>query len=384
MDHEPEPVHRSSLARRTTSGAGVAIACALLALASLSIGAQKRGDAERSSKKGPPADLELRPRAETQSVPGDADDCAIWVRPGDPGFAVIIGTDKKSSPEPGLHVWTLDGSEIQFVPVPRPNNVDVRRGVRLGGRTLDVAVCNTRATRELRVFRIDPQTGKLTDITTPQGIRTPELEDPYGVCLYLRPHDGALFVITSSEKGDTGRLHQYRLEDDGTGHVRGHHVRTIGDGTIQNYVEGLVADDALGWVYGSDEDYAVRKYHADPDSSSAQITSFATENVVGDREGLALYDCGGGRGWIVLSSQGDGTVKVYPRQGRNGNPHDHPLVATLATRGSRSTDGLDVTSFACAGFPAGFLAKHDSKGRNFVLYSWEDALSLLPCSRTAL
>lgn len=368
---------------RTRLGAGVAIAFALLAAASLSIGAAKGSGASRTSKKRPAADLQLRPRAETHPVPGDADDCAIWVRPGGSGFAVIVGTDKKSSPGPGLHVWTLGGREIQYVPVPRPNNVDIRRGVQLGGRTLDVAVCNARGTRELRVFRIDRQTGMLSDITTPQGIHTPELEDPYGVCLYVRPRDGALFAITSSEKGDTGRLHQYRLEDDGSGHVRGRHVRTIGDGTILKYVEGLVADDMLGWVYASDEDYAVRKYHADPDSSSTQVTSFATENVAGDREGLAIYDCGGGRGWIVLSSQGDGTVKIYRREGERGDPHQHPLVATLATRGSRSTDGLDVTSLACEGFPAGFLAKHDSKGRNFVLYSWEDALSLLPCRRSS-
>jgi 3-phytase len=383
VDRGREPVYCNGMSRRTRITTGVSIAFALLAAASLTIGAQKRSDASSSSKKRTAVDLELRSTSEAAPVPGDADDCAIWVRPGNPGYAVIIGTDKKASPGPGLHVWTIDGHEIQFVPVARPNNVDVRRGVRLGGRSIDVAVCNARGTHEMRVFSIDRQTGMLTDITTAHGIRTPELEDPYGVCLYHRPRDGALFVITSSEKGDTGRLHQYRLEDDGSGHVRGTHVRTIGDGTILRYVEGLVADDELGWVYASDEDYAVRKYHADPDSSSAQVTSFATDNVTGDREGLTIYDCGGGRGWILLSSQGDGTVKVYRRQGEPGDPQQHPLVATLGTRGSRSTDGLDVTSFACEGFPAGFLAKHDSKGRNFVLYSWEDALPLLPCPRSS-
>jgi 3-phytase len=371
------------MSRGTRMTAGVCIASAVLA-GFLGLGAQKRGGTAPASKKRPAADLELRARSETAPVPGDADDCAIWVREGDPAFAVVIGTDKKAAPGPGLHVWTTDGREIQYVPVARPNNVDVRRGVRLGGRRIDVAVCNARGTHEMRVFRIDPQTGRLADITAPGGIPTRELEDPYGLCLYVRPRDGGLFAITSSEKGDTARLHQYRLRDDGTGHVRAEHVRTIGDGTIVKYVEGLVADDELGWVYASDEDSAVRKYHADPDSSAAQVTAFATEQVAGDREGLAIYDCGAGRGWIVLSSQGDGTAKIYPRQGVPGDPHQHPLVATLATRGSRSTDGLDVTSFACEGFPAGFLAKHDSKGRNFVLYSWEDVLPLLPCRGSSL
>jgi 3-phytase len=87
---------------------------------------------------------------------------------------------------------------------------------------------------------------------------------------------------------------------------------------------------------------------------------------------MAIYDCGGGKGWILLSSQGDGTVKVYRREGEPGNPHKHVLVATLHTEGSSSTDGLDVTSRPAVGFPNGFLAKHDSSGRNFVLYSWSD------------
>ena len=93
--------------------------------------------------------LRCSPRGTTAAVPGDADDCAIW---SGSGIATIIGTDKKRKPSPGLHVWDLTGREIQFVPVPRPNNVDVRQGVKLGRKTLDIAVCNARDTREIRVF----------------------------------------------------------------------------------------------------------------------------------------------------------------------------------------------------------------------------------------
>jgi len=361
--------------------AGMSLAFAIASSFHCTSEAQGDSDTKKAKKQGPPPELVLEPRGETPPVPGDADDCAIWVHPTNPALAIVIGTDKKKTPDPGLRVWTFAGDEIQFLPVARPNNVDVRSGMRLGGETIDIAVCNARGTRELRVFRIDPKTATLTDVTTPNGIPTPELTDPYGLCLYRRPRDGAMFVIASTQEGTTDRLYQYRIEDDGSGHVRGKLVRTIGDGTIVGYVEGLMADDELGWVYAADEDQAVRKYHADPDSASAQVTAFATADIVGDREGLGIYDCGGGRGWILLSSQGDGTVKVYRREGEPGDRHQHPLVATLGTRGSRSTDGLDVTSRACPPqFPAGLIAKHDSKGRNFVLYSWADALSLLPCA----
>jgi 3-phytase len=192
--------------------------------------------------------------------------------------------------------------------------------------------------------------------------------------LYRRRADGALFVIASTERGRQHELHQYRLADDGTGHVKGTYVRTLGRGSITGYAEGLVADDELGWVYASDEDRAVLQYHADPDSSAERLGTFALDDgILGDREGLAIYDCGGGRGWIVLSSQGNSTVKVYRREGEPGAPLSHPLVATLATPGSRETDGLDITSVPLPGFRAGMLAKHDSKQRRFVFYSWADA-----------
>jgi 3-phytase len=193
--------------------------------------------------------------------------------------------------------------------------------------------------------------------------------------IYRRPQDGAVFVLTSTQEGATHDLHQYRLEDDGTGHVKGTYVRKLGAGSISKFVEGIVVDDALGWVYAAEEGKAVYKYNADPDQDVTKpLASFAQgDEIVGDREGMAIYDCGGGKGWILLSSQGDGTVKVYRREGEPGNPHKHVLVATLATSGSSSTDGLDVTSRTAVGFPLGFLAKHDASGRNFVLYSWSDA-----------
>jgi 3-phytase len=332
--------------------------------------------AARSPRDSPAAApiIEIRPRGETGAVQGDADDCAIWVHPTDPARSLVIGTDKAASPGPGLHVWDLGGRELQFVPVPRPNNVDVRGGVRLGGRSAALVVCNARSTRELRVFRIDPESGRLEDVATSGGIPTPELADPYGLCLYRRPSDGTLFAIESTQEGDIDRLHQWRLEDDGSGRVRGVHVRAFGAGTVASVVEGLVADDELGHVYAAEEGKAVHKFRADPDSSGEALASFARDDgIEGDREGLAIWDGGGGRGWILLSSQQDGSVKVYRREGEPGAPHAHPLVATLAARGSRRTDGLDVTSAALPGFPVGMLSKHDSGGRRFVFYSWADA-----------
>ncbi|MCI0615460.1 phytase, partial [bacterium] len=88
----------------------------------------------------------------------------------------------------------------------------------------------------------------------------------------------------------------------------------------------------------------------------------------------------------VASSQGNSTVKIYRREGEAGNPHKHTLLTTIRTKGSKSTDGLDITNLpTSATFPKGFLVKHNAPGKQFVLYAWEDIaqtyLSICPESK---
>jgi 3-phytase len=285
----------------------------------------------------------------------------------------VIGTDKGKGG--GLYVWNLQGERLQFIPLREINNIDVRQGMLVGGEALDIAVVNLQLTKEMKVYKIDPATRELVDVTTAEGIKTPELDLPYGLCLYRRPSDGAIFAIASSETGNKANLQQYRLFDDGQGKVKGMHVRTFGDNSIADKVEGLAADDELGYVYASDEAEAVRKYYADPElNKNEQIIAFAKrDGIKGDREGIGIYKCDDGTGYILISSQGNQSVKIYRREGEKDNPHQHDLLATVVTNGAKSTDGLEVTSRpAGPKFPKGFLAKHHSDGRNFSFYAWED------------
>ncbi len=321
-----------------------------------------------------PAAISATAKIGTGAVKGEADDPAIWIHPTNPAKSVVIGTDKDNNG--GLYVWDMAGKQIQYVALGRPNNVDVRYGMKVGGALIDIAVTNSRSNpKQIKVFKINPKDGTLTDITTDSGILTPELDDPYGVCLYQRPRDGAMFVIESTQSGAKSNLHQYRLEDDGKGKVKGAYVRTFGNNTIKKFVEGLVADDELGYVYASDETHAVRKFYADPASGdNNQIVAFALgDGISGDREGLAIYQCGGGTGYLLLSNQSGTDVKVYRREGEGGDPHKHTLLTTIKTNGSSATDGLDVTNRPSSTlFPKGFLITHNSPGANFNLYSWED------------
>ncbi len=328
--------------------------------------------------------VKIFPKLATDSVRVDADDPAIWIHPTNAARSVIIGTDKDSA-HGGLYVWNLKGEQLQFVPLERPNNVDVRHGMKLKDRTIDVAVTQECRKRTLRVFEIDPANGTLTDITIAGGIPTPELEAPYGLCLYRRPGDGAIFVITSSREGESAKhLHQYQLFENKNGKIRGKYVRALGRDSITDKVEGLVADDELGYVYAGDEEAAVRKYHADPASGNeAQLAEFALDDgIQGDREGLAIYRCDEKTGYLLLSSQKGkkySSLKVYRREGESGNPHEHKLLTTLDTIGSEETDGLEVTHHGVhEQFPHGLIVKHDSPGRHFKIYSWKDFMLGMP------
>lgn len=135
---------------------------------------------------GIPATITVNSKTSTSAVKGDADDPAIWIHPTDPAKSVIIGTDKENNG--GLHVWDMSGKQIQYVQLGNPNNVDVRYGMLVGGQLVDIAVANLRSNpKQIKVFKINPTDGTLTDVTTPNGILTPELADPYGICLYKWP-----------------------------------------------------------------------------------------------------------------------------------------------------------------------------------------------------
>ena len=174
------------------------------------------------------------PKAKTSAVVSDADDCAIWIHPTDAAKSIVIGTDKGKGG--GLYVWNLNGEQTQFIPLRETNNVDVRQDMMVGGEAIDIAVVNLQRTKELKVYKINPVNSQLIEVTTDAGIKTPELDLPYGLCLYRRPRDGAVFVIESSKIGDNANLQQYLLQDDGAGKVKGVHVRTFGNNSIADKV----------------------------------------------------------------------------------------------------------------------------------------------------
>lgn len=316
----------------------------------------------------------VAPRVVTEAVRHDADDPAIWINPADPAQSLVLGTDKDA--DGALYVFGLDGKirhDLTVRGLSRPNNVDIACGVMIGGRKTDVAVVTERYAHRLRVYR-------LPDMAAVDGGGIPVFEgelarDCMGIALWTRPADGALFAFVSRSDYQApreGYLHQYRLVDDGAGTLRGLLVRRFGTWSGANEIESLAVDHELGYLYGSDETFGVRKYHADPLAEDAEdeLAHFGTTGFAEDREGISIYPTGPGRGYLLVSNQAADTFRIFAREGAPGRPHDHPLLASVRLS-TLDSDGSDVTNVSLPGFPGGLFVAM-STDRTFHFYAWDD------------
>ena len=328
-----------------------------------------------------PAHDAVIPDIITEPVPGDADDPAIWINSSDFSASLVFGTDKVRT-SGALYAFSLDGSIVESSVVAgldRPNNVDIIEDIFLDGVMVDIAAVTERAARKLRIFSI-PDMTPLDGGGLPVFVEEPNLV-PMGVALYQRPSDDALFVILSSKSGDSGEyLWQYLLEGDGSGQFSATLVRRFGLFSGGGEIEAIAVDQELGYVYYSDERYAVRKYHADPDDGDDEIALIGRNEdleaagsvpFLRDREGMAIYSTGPGTGYILVSDQHALRLQVYPREGVGIDLHHHPQLAAIPVS-SVLTDGIEATSLSLSPeFPQGMLVMM-SEDRSFHLYRWED------------
>lgn len=356
--------------------------CALAAAVAIVVGAV-------TTAQTPPLIATLAPFAKTASLPDDADDPAIWINGRDPARSLIVGTNKVAAPAGGLYVFDLQGQIRHTVTgLDRPNNVDVEYGLTTAAGRVDIAVTTERLRHRLRVFQIGE--GGLVPLDGGHGVpvlegETGDRQEPMGIAIYRRPRDGGVFAIVAPKNGgDTNYLWQYRLAvDAASGLIRGTLVRRFGNYSGTAEIEAIAVDDALGYVYYSDELFGIRKWHADPDHRDAgrELAVFGRDGFKQQREGLAVVSGRNGDGFIVCSDQIEGgtELRIYPRNGGARRPHDHdPAVAVIRTSAD-STDGLDIVTSGLRGdFAGGLLVMMNSRDRNFHLYRWTDVTRLIP------
>ena len=136
---------------------------------------------------------------ETEPV-GDSDDTAddpcVWVHPNDPSLSVIIGTDKHEN-SPGLRVYDLDGTQIDVTSNEKANNVDIRYGMNLGGKKLDIITTGLRVSNTLGVYTIAPDSRLLSSIASRAITLGIEV---YGSCMYKDNTTKEFYAIVNDKK----------------------------------------------------------------------------------------------------------------------------------------------------------------------------------------
>lgn len=336
----------------------------------------RRGDAAQQGKMNgkPAAKAIVAPRGQTEPVArrGDAaDDPAIWRHPSDPAGARILGTNKKQ----GLLVYDLDGKQLQLLEVGRLNNVDVRQGVTVGGRALDVAVATRRDDNSVMLFTIDAD-GKVA----PAGAFATGLADIYGMCLY-RPAAGRLEAFINDKDGS---FLQYRVEAGAGG--SGMSGRLLRRFKVASQPEGCVVDDRNDRLFLGEEKRGVWTVSARGDApAKLSMVMPVGPQLVADVEGMGLYH-GAKADYLVVSSQGDNSYLVLdaraPYRVRGSFRVGYNLAAGID--GTSETDGLEVSSANFGGpYGNGMLVIQDGYKRlpdgaqNFKYVAWDDVAKAL-------
>jgi 3-phytase len=98
--------------------------------------------------------------ARGQTTPSEQDaasDVAVWLHPSDPGRSLVLGAGGSA----GLEVYALDGKRLQRIGDIQADFVDVRYGMALGERSVDLAVVGELRSALLHFYEVDAGTREL-------------------------------------------------------------------------------------------------------------------------------------------------------------------------------------------------------------------------------
>jgi len=316
----------------------------------------------------------IKPVYISEKVGFDSDDPAIWVNPKDASKSLVIGTDKSATG--GLYVFDLEGKiqhQLVVKGLKRPNNVDIAYGLKLNGKSTDIAITTERISHKLRIFSLPDMTAiDGGGIPVFEGETLPEYRDLMGISIYTSK-SGKIYAIVGRKTGpkDGSYLWQYLLTDNGSGQVKAELVRKFGQYSGKKEIEAIAVDNELGYIYYSDEQHGVRQYYADPEKGNEELALFGTTGFSEDHEGISIYKTSASKGYILVSDQGANRFQIFSREGTAQNKFDHQLLKIVKVEASHS-DGSEVVNM-----PLNSTFKHGlfvvmSDDKTFHYYRWED------------
>lgn len=311
---------------------------------------------------------EIKANLITEETPHDTDDPAIWVNTENPKESIVFGTDKDET-NGGIYAFDLNGKIIEeksINGISYPNNVDVAYDFKLNDSTsIDLLVFSEREKNQFRIFSI-PEMKMLDNggFPTFEDENDKELRRPMGIASYSDMENYETYVILSRKVGPKENyLYQYKINADSLGKLNVALARKFGSFSGKKEIEAIAVDQELGFVYYSDEDHCIRKYHANPKDGNEEIACFGKEYFDRDIEGIAIAKNNDGSGYLIVSNQQDHSFVVFDRK-------SNAYVKTL-NLGTIETDGCDVTSKNLGSkFPDGlFVSMNDDKTFHYHDYA---------------
>ena len=307
----------------------------------------------------------------TTPLRGDSDDPVIWVNPENGDESIVIGTLKDG----GLAVFDLAGNVTQTVlPAPfgeiRYNNVDLVYGFELGGESVDLALVSDRANDTLAIFKVNPTTQQLEDVTADSILETIFGVDDgeataYGLATYTSPVSGSAYAFVTQADGN--QVAQLELTEE-NGKVTASVVRTLDLPTptgeaADSQSEGIVIDQELGLLYVAFEtEIGILKFSAEPNGGDTFeiVQPVGADYLVPDIEGLNIYYGADGSGYLIANSQGDSSYAVFSREGTNEYLGSFVVGDSDEIDQVNESDGLDVINLPVgSAFPNGLLVLQD-------------------------
>lgn len=297
----------------------------------------------------------------------DADDPVLWADRRDPARrALIIGTDKTD----GLYVHGMDGKVRQFFADGPLNNVDLREGFVVDGKSYVLIAAAERARFGIVTYLLDPDTLQVK----PYGFIPTDMGEPYGFCMGKR---GDAFYLMPNNKN--GEARQYRVTA-GAGGPVATLERTM---KVSSQTEGCVVDDEAQIFYLGEEDVGIWRFDFDPKAAPTPVQVYAVDRKIltDDTEGLTIMREGAHK-YLIASSQGDSTYPVWLVDGTTYTYKGRFAVEGGAIDAVTSTDGLDAWSGPIGPFPEGAIAMHDTddgdgRQQNYKIVDWRDVTRAL-------
>ncbi len=172
-------------------------------------------------------------------------------------------------------------------------------------------------------------------------LTVPKATDLAGICV-LRDRDRSLVVVTDEAVGEVIAL------DSETGQVAWRWLHGLTD------TEGVACDDERKRLILCDDESGLHGCQAFSYDGQRAGAPFGGAVLGPEPEGVAIYRCPEGRGYVVVADPDQGEFEVFRRE-----DFQHACTFSLKSKGdlTNKTDGIDILQ--SSGWPAGLLGACD-------------------------